>query len=40
MIFLFQDFMQGYPLQSWLPVVLRALGNEPQIHYILEKKSH
>jgi len=27
--FSIQDFVQGYPLQSWLSIVLRALGNEP-----------
>jgi len=27
--FSIQDFVQRYPLQSWLSVVLRVLGNEP-----------
>jgi len=26
--FSIQDFVQRYPLQSWLPIVLRALENE------------
>jgi len=26
--FSIQDFVQGYPLQSWLSVMLRALGYE------------
>jgi len=30
--FSIQDFVQGYPLPFGLPVVLRALGIEPQIH--------
>jgi len=30
--FSIQDFVQGYPLQSWLSIVLGALENEPQIH--------
>jgi len=29
--FFIQHFVQGYPLQSWLSIVLRALGNEPKI---------
>jgi len=30
--FSIQDFGEGYPLQSWLSIVLKALGNEPQIY--------
>jgi len=28
--FSLQDFVKGYPLQSWLLLVLRALENESQ----------
>ncbi len=34
--FSIQDFVQGCPLQFWPPIVLRAFGNEPQIHEMFE----
>ena len=39
-IYLPKFFLQRYPLQSLLSVILIVIGNEPQIYKILENKSH
>jgi len=36
--FSIQDFVQGCPLQSWLSVVLKVLGNESQNTLDLKEK--
>jgi len=38
--FSIQDFVQRYPLQSWLSTVLRDFGNEPLFQYKNDVPTH